>query len=222
MQDEPTASTKPSPKLSRRHALGALAAGAATLATARSPATAQSPPGATQHDHQPSPRFQRDAVRRPLISGIPISSPSIRVSTASPSPTPPFNDCGPEHSGRKARPGIPSAAISSGATFRTTGNCAGSKTTATSRCSASPSNNSQWQQLRLPGPATLLRASDTPRRALRTRRLDDHPRRQLRRQKTELAERRRPPSRRQLLVHRSPLRRPALRRHARCQRRPKQ
>ena len=73
----------------------------------------------------------------------------------------------------------------------------------------------QRQHLRLPGPADLLRAPDAPRRALRARRLDDRAGRQLQRQAAELAQRRGAASRRQRLVHRSAVRRPALRGHAR-------
>ena len=78
-----------------------------------------------------------------------------------------------------------------------------------------PSNNSNGNTLRLPGPAALLRAPDAPRRPLRARRLDHGARRLLQRQAPQLAERRRPASRRQLLVHRPALRRPALRGGAR-------
>ncbi len=82
-----------------------------------------------------------------------------------------------------------------------------------------PSNNSQRQHLRLPGPPALLRAPDAAGGALRARRLDHGPGRQLRGQAAQLAERRRAASRRQLLVHRSALWRPALRGRARRRRR---
>ena len=80
----------------------------------------------------------------------------------------------------------------------------------------------QRQHVRLPGPAALLRAPDAARRPLRARRLDHRARRLVQRQAPELAERRRPASRRQLLVHRSALRRPALRGRRRRRRRPEQ
>ena len=80
----------------------------------------------------------------------------------------------------------------------------------------------QRQHLRLPGPAALLRAPDPARGALRARRLGDGAGRHLRRQAAELAQRRRRPSGRQLLVHRPALRRPALRGRARRRRRPEQ
>ena len=73
----------------------------------------------------------------------------------------------------------------------------------------------QRQHLRFPGPAALLRAPDAPRRALRARRLDHRHRRRVQRQAAQLAERRRAASGRQLLVHRSAVRRPALRGHGR-------
>ena len=85
-----------------------------------------------------------------------------------------------------------------------------------------PVEQQQRQHLRLPGPPAVLRAPDAPRGALRARRLGDRARRRLRRQEAELAQRRRAPSRRQLLVHRSALRRPALRRRARCRGRSEQ
>ena len=73
-----------------------------------------------------------------------------------------------------------------------------------------PVEQQQRQHLRLPGPAALLRAPDAARRALRARRLGHRARRRLRRQAAQLAQRRRAASRRQLLVHRPAVRRPAL------------
>ena len=61
-----------------------------------------------------------------------------------------------------------------------------------------PSNNSNGNTLRLPGPADLLRAPDPARGPLRARRLDHGHRRLLQRQAAQLAQRRRPPSGRQL------------------------
>ena len=73
----------------------------------------------------------------------------------------------------------------------------------------------QRQHLRLPGPPALLRAPHPPRRALRARRLGHRDRGLVQRQAAQLAQRRRAASRRQLLVHRPALRRPALRGRAR-------
>ena len=69
----------------------------------------------------------------------------------------------------------------------------------------------QRQHVRLPGPPALVRAPDAARGALRARRLGHAHRRHVQRQAAELAQRRRAASRRQLLVHRSAVRRPALR-----------
>ena len=80
----------------------------------------------------------------------------------------------------------------------------------------------QRQHVRLPGAPALVRAPDAPRRPLRARRLDHGDRRHVRRQAAELAERRRPAPGRQLLVHRSAVRRPALRGRARRGRRAEQ
>ena len=71
----------------------------------------------------------------------------------------------------------------------------------------------QRQHLRLPGAAVVLRAPGPPRGALRARRLGHDHRRDVQRQAPELAQRRGAASRRQLLVHRSALRRPVLRGH---------
>ncbi len=76
----------------------------------------------------------------------------------------------------------------------------------------------QRQHLRLPGTPALLRTSDAAGRALRARRLGHGARRFLSGQAAELAERRRPAPRRQLLVHRPALWRPALRGRARRKR----
>ena len=62
----------------------------------------------------------------------------------------------------------------------------------------------QRQHVRLPGPPALLRAPHAPGRPLRERRVDHRARRLLRGQAPQLAERRRPPPGRELLVHRSP------------------
>ena len=69
----------------------------------------------------------------------------------------------------------------------------------------------QRQHVRLPGPPALLRAPDAAGSALRERRLDHHPCGVVRGQAPQLPERRRPPSGRELLVHRPALRRAALR-----------
>ena len=68
----------------------------------------------------------------------------------------------------------------------------------------------QRQLVRLQWPAALLRTSHAKGGALRARRHVDRARRQLQRQEAQLAQRCRRPSRRQLLVHRSALWRPAL------------
>ena len=77
-----------------------------------------------------------------------------------------------------------------------------------------PVEQQQRQHVRLPGPPALVRAPHAPCGPLRERRLDHAHRRQVQRQAAELAQRRRAASRRQLLVHRSPVRRPALRGYA--------
>ena len=77
-----------------------------------------------------------------------------------------------------------------------------------------PVEQQQRQHVRLPGPPALLRASHPARGPLRARRLGDRARRGVQRQAAELAQRRGAASRRQLLVHRSALWRPALRGHA--------
>ena len=74
-----------------------------------------------------------------------------------------------------------------------------------------PVEQQQRQHVRLPGPPALVRAPHAPRGPLRERRLDHAHRRQVQRQAPELTERRRAASRRQLLVHRSAVRWPALR-----------
>ena len=73
----------------------------------------------------------------------------------------------------------------------------------------------QRQHVRLPGPPALLRAPHAPGRPLRARRLDHGARGLVRGQAPQLAERRRPPPGRELLVHRSAVRRAALRGGAR-------
>ncbi len=85
-----------------------------------------------------------------------------------------------------------------------------------------PSNNSNGNTFDFAGPASFVRAPAAPRRALRARRQRRRARRRLRRQAAELAERRRAAPRRQLLVHGPAVRRPALRRRARCARRAEQ
>ena len=75
-------------------------------------------------------------ARPRLISGIPMSLRSIRASTASRSRMHRSSGCGPARCGPKGRPGMPRGAISSGATFPTTGSCAGWRTMAGSRCFA--------------------------------------------------------------------------------------
>ena len=71
----------------------------------------------------------------------------------------------------------------------------------------------QRQHLRLPGAAALLRARHPARGALRARRLGEPHRGDVQRQAAQLAERRGAVPGRQLLVHRSALRGPALRGH---------
>ncbi len=74
----------------------------------------------------------------------------------------------------------------------------------------------QRQHVRFPGTPAFLRTRHAARRALRARWVGDDHRFALRGQAAEFAQRRRAASRRQLLVHRSALRRTALRRNGRC------
>ena len=188
----------------------------------RAGAGGHGPGRAAEHGHQPAARFRPGRARRTSISGIRTSSRSIRRSTASRSRTRRSSACGPARSGPRARPGTARAATWSGATSRTTGRCAGSRTTATCRVFRYAVEQQQRQHLRLPGPADLLRASDPARGPLRARRLGDGARGLVRGQAAQLAQRRRSPSRRQHLVHRPAIRQPALRRRARRGRRPEQ
>ena len=77
-----------------------------------------------------------------------------------------------------------------------------------------PVEQQQRQHVRFPGPSAVVRAPDAARRAIRARRLDHGDRRRVRRQAPQFSERRRRASRRQLLVHRSAVRRAVVRRSA--------
>ena len=74
-----------------------------------------------------------------------------------------------------------------------------------------PVEQQQRQHLRPPGTPALLRTPHAPRRPLRARRIGHGHRRDVPGQAIQLAERRRRPSRRRDLVHRSAVRRAALR-----------
>ena len=150
------------------------------------------------------------AAPRPPISGTPTLSRSIRPSTTSPSPTRRSSASIPGCCGPKARPGARRAAICCGATFPTTGRCDGRRTTVTSassarrpttqtatrsisRAASSPANISPagWCAMSMTAPRPCWPII-------------------LQRQEAQLAQRRRRPSGRQLLVHRPALWRAAL------------
>jgi len=115
--------------LSRRTLVGAAGVTAATLAAGKAFAQATPPPvGPPSTITQPRAISAATARRRPT-SPTPTSCRSIRVSTRSRSPTAPSSGCGPARCGRKGRRGTRRGAISCGATFPTTGNCAGSRMT---------------------------------------------------------------------------------------------
>ena len=201
--------------LSRRALLTrvGLAAGAAVVAPRI--ARAQSGPhGAAQHGHDPAARLRAERGADHLLhgSGRPHRRPDVQRARPAQQRHPAAVDrralvggAGVERPG--ALPGLerhpqqPAAALARGRRPR--------------ERLPHAVEQQQRQHVRLPGPPALLRAPDAPRRALRARRLDHGPRRLVRRQAAQLAERRRPPSGRQLLVHRSALRRAALRGRAR-------
>ena len=150
------------------------------------------------------------AAPRPPISGTPTSSRSTRPSTTSPSPTRRSSACIPGCCGPKARPGARRAVISCGATFPTTGRCDGRRTTVTSASSARrPTTQTATRSISRAGssPANISPAGwcamsmTAPRPCWPII---------LQRQKAQFAQRRRRPSGRQLLVHRSALWRATL------------
>ena len=190
---------------------GALAVGARIASAADAtgpvapPSTVTSPP----RDFGPK-------ARRTSISGIRTSSRSIRPSMASRSRTRPFSACGPERCGPRARRGTPRAATSVWSDIPNNRQMRWIEDDGRGHRVPRAVQQQQRQHLRLPGPADLLRASDPARRPLRARRLGHRARRLLQGQAAELAQRRRAASGRQRLVHRSAVRRAALRRHPRC------
>ena len=82
-----------------------------------------------------------------------------------------------------------------------------------------PVEQQQRQHVRCGGASVVVRAPDAARRAIRARRIDHGHRGVVSGQASQFAERRRGASRRQHLVHRSAVRRAAVRRGAGCERR---
>ena len=205
--------------LSRRAAIGVLGAGAVLLKSGMASAQAQAPArlGPPSTVTTP-PRDFGPGARRPPTSPTPTSSPSSPRSTAlraaqcaDPAPVDGravVGGAGVEQPGALSRlerhPQQPPAPLARGRRPR--------------QRVPQPVEQQQRQHLRLPGPPALLRAPHAPRRPLRARRLGHRDRRRLQRQAAQLAQRRGAASRRQLLVHRPAVRRPALRGRARTRR----
>ena len=182
-----------------------------------------SPPRRNQQQVRPRRRARsplRRAIsvrtaRRPPISPTPTSSPSIRASTACAQPNAPIQRL------------WTGALWSEGPAWNAQGRYLVWSDIPNNRqlrwleddgrvsVFRMPSNNSNGNTFDFQGRQLVLRAPDAARRPLRARRLGHRHRRRLQRQAAQLAERRGAASRRQLLVHRSALWRPALRRRAR-------
>ena len=205
--------------LSRRTVIGALGAGIAVAGSGASLAQPVAPPSTITNPPRDFGRQRRadDLFHR---SRRPHGRSGVRRHRAAEQRHPAPVD-------RRALVGGPGlerrrAATSSGATSPTTASCAGSRTTAASRVFRMPSNNSNGNTFDFQG--RQLSCEHLTRRVVRYEHdgsitvLADT----LQRQAAQLAERRRAASRRQLLVHRSALRRPALRGRARRRRRAEQ
>ena len=149
-----------------------------------------------------------------VYSSIPTSSSSIRSSRRLRQGKRRSSGCGRARSGAKARPGAPRAGISCGATSRTTAAALARRRRTRQRLPHAVEQQ-QRQHLRLPGPADFLRAPD--RRVVRyehdgsvTVIADKFKGKRLNSPNDVV-----PHPRRQHLVHRSALWRPALRGRAR-------
>ena len=131
--------------LSRRHFVQALGAGASAVALGAGAARAQAPGGpgrAAEHGDIAAARLRPERRAEHLFLGPGRHRRRSELQRSGASPTRRSSGCGPARCGRRARPGMRRGATWSGATSPTTGNCDGSRTTAASACSGSPSNNS--------------------------------------------------------------------------------